>query len=72
MRAFNSAADVYLKVNELTSKLKVSSDTTSNGFFSKPKAEGKESKYAELQKVILLMNEVKNQRKVLNDTAGTT
>ena len=74
MRAFDSAADTYKKVNSMLKDLSIAKvdSAKSNGFFSRPQSKNNNSKtseYLEIQKVLLLTNAIKKQRESINGTS---
>ena len=73
MRAFDSAADTYKKVNSMLKDLSIAKvdSAKSNGFFSRPQSNNnsKTSEYVEIKKVLLLTNAIKKQRESINGTS---
>jgi len=73
MRTFDSAKDAYLKFNEMVGDLAVVKDNTSNGFFKRQNSRNVEdnSKYSEIQKGLIFMNQIREQREMINNAAST-
>ena len=75
MRGFDSASNTYTKYNNMIKELSVASDATSNskGFVSRPHPNSKEdgSEYTEIQKALILMNEIRKQREMINNATST-
>ena len=75
MRGFDSAGNTYTKYNDMIEELSVARDATSNsnGFVSRPYPKSKEdgSEYAEIQKALILMNEIRKKREMINNATST-
>jgi len=75
MRGFDSAGNTYTKYNGMIKELSVASDATSNskGFVSRPHPNSKEdgSEYTEIQKALILMNEIRKQKEMINNATST-
>ena len=75
MRGFDSAKDTYQKFDTMMKDLNIVKETKpkTNGFFSKPeiKKENNMAQYAELQKALLLTNQIREQREMINNATST-
>ncbi len=76
MRGFDSAGNTYKKYNDMSEELSVARDdkSSNNGFVSRRYPESKKdgSEYTEIQKALVLFNEIKIKRKMINNATSTT